>query len=223
MSASRRSSSNSTRAAPSSRALSGGRNGSNPRTRAPNAFARVATLEPTWPRPTIPIVLPSSSVPTNFDLSHLPSFSEAAATVTFRRRANSSANVCSTADTTFPVGEFRTRTPRRVAAAISMLSTPTPARPITASFGARERSSASTLVPLRTSRASASFRASSSFSRGQPTASTTSWPSRRSRSIPDEEIFSATTTRLTPGTRAEPGRSRRGASRGSRGRRLPCG
>ena len=33
-------------------------------------------------------------------------------------------------------------------------------------------------------------------------------------SIPDEEIFSATTTRLTPGTRAEPGRSRRAALRG---------
>ena len=48
-----------------------------------------------------------------------------------RSSAKSTANVCSTAETTLPVGEFRTSTPRAEAAGTSTLSTPTPARPTT--------------------------------------------------------------------------------------------
>ena len=105
----------------------------------------------------MPTVLPASSEPTNFDFSHLPAAIEAAASGTRRRSARSTANVCSTAETTLPVGEFRTRTPRAEAAGTSTLSTPTPARPTTVSFGAAAKRAASTFVALRTSSASASF------------------------------------------------------------------
>ena len=44
--------------------------------------------------------------------------------------------MCSTAETTLPVGELSTRTPRAEAAGTSTLSTPTPARPTTVSRGA---------------------------------------------------------------------------------------
>ena len=47
-------------------------------------------------------------------------------------------------------GEFMTRTPRRVAAARSTLSTPTPARPITFRFFAASITSAFIWLPLRT-------------------------------------------------------------------------
>ena len=215
------SSSSGTRGTPISRAFSAGRYGSWPSSRASNARAREATRDPTWPRPTMPTVLPASSAPTNFDFSHLPDAMDAAASGMRRSSAKSTANVCSTAETTLPVGEFRTSTPRAEAAGTSTLSTPTPARPTTASFGAAAKSSASTLVALRTSSASASFRATSSSARGTPARSITSCPAWRSRSSPAEETFSATTTRLTtPPSRSR--RARRGAPRARPCPRRPC-
>ena len=84
----------------------------------------------------MPTVLPASSVPTNFDFSQRPCAMDAAASGIRRSSASRTANVCSTADTTLPVGELRTSTPRAEAAGTSTLSTPTPARPTTVSFGA---------------------------------------------------------------------------------------
>ena len=79
----------------------------------------------------MPTVLPASSVPTNFDFSHFPAAIEAAASGIRRRSASRTPKVCSTAETTLPVGEFSTSTPRAEAAGTSTLSTPTPARPTT--------------------------------------------------------------------------------------------
>src|ERR1017187_4142501 len=57
-----------------------------------------------------------------------------------------------------PPGVFITSTPAAVAASRSTLSTPTPARPITRSLGARSSTPRSTCTALRTSRASQSAR-----------------------------------------------------------------
>ena len=62
--------------------------------------------------------------------------------------------VCSAAETTVASGAFATTIPRRVAASTSTLSTPTPARPITFRRLARSISSASSVVPERTTIAS---------------------------------------------------------------------
>ena len=61
---------------------------------------------------------------------------------------------CSAVVTLLPVGLFITTIPRRVAASISTLSTPTPARPITLSDVAASITSRVTRVPLRISSAS---------------------------------------------------------------------
>ena len=56
----------------------------------------------------------------------------------------------------FAPGVFITTMPRRVAASASILSTPTPARPITRSFGADASRASSTCTADRTTRPSAS-------------------------------------------------------------------
>ena len=61
------------------------------------------------------------------------------------------------------VGALTTSTPRAVAASTSTLSRPTPARATILSFGAAVSTSASTVVAERTSSASASGTAASSF------------------------------------------------------------
>ena len=58
--------------------------------------------------------------------------------------------VCSAAVTTLDCGAFATTIPRLVAAAISTLSTPTPARPITRRFSAFAIRSAVIFVAERT-------------------------------------------------------------------------
>ncbi len=57
--------------------------------------------------------------------------------------------MCSAVETVFPPGVFITTIPRRVAAATSMLSTPTPARTIALSLGWFSRISAVSCVPER--------------------------------------------------------------------------
>ena len=64
------------------------------------------------------------------------------------------AMVCSAAEMMLLSGTFATRTPFLVALSTSMLSTPIPARPITLRRDAAPMASASTLVPLRTTRPS---------------------------------------------------------------------
>jgi hypothetical protein len=76
-----------------------------------------------------------------------------------RASASISPMVSSATATAFAPGVFITTMPRRVAASASMLSTPTPARPTTRSFGACSISASSTCTALRTTSASASARA----------------------------------------------------------------
>src|SRR4029077_1546713 len=143
-----------------------------------------------------PSVLPRISVPMNFDRVHSPRFTEASAWGTERARAKSRAMVCSAAATMLPRGALTTRMPLRVAAATSMLSTPTPARPTTRSSRPASRIGAVTFVSLRTTRASKSgMRLINSASLSFP--ATVTSPARRSRSRPSSASGSATRIRAT--------------------------
>ncbi len=106
------------------------------------------------PIPTTPSVLPASSCPWNRFFSHLPALTLAVAAATWRESPRIMASASSATVTDDPPGVFITTTPRRVAAARSTLSTPTPARPITLSRGAFSRSRPVTFVALRTARPS---------------------------------------------------------------------
>jgi len=64
--------------------------------------------------------------------------------------------VCSAVEIVLPPGVFMTTTPRSVAACTSTLSTPTPARPTTRSFGAASMTFRVTFVSERTTIATAS-------------------------------------------------------------------
>ena len=97
-----------------------------------------------------PSVLAVSSTPMNRCFSHRPAWVERSACGICRARASSSAIVCSAAVIELPNGVFITMTPRAVAAATSMLSTPMPARPITFSRSPAAMTSAVTLVAERT-------------------------------------------------------------------------
>ena len=101
------------------------------------------------PQPMIPSVLPVSSTPMNRFFSHLPDCVETSALGICRASANISAIACSAVVIELPNGVFITITPRAVAAGISTLSTPMPARPTTFNFFARSSSFAVTLVAER--------------------------------------------------------------------------
>ena len=103
----------------------------------PKARARIATSWPMRPKPSMPSVLPSTSVPPNFERSHFPPVSDSCACGMLRASASISASVCSAAATVLASGALATMMPRFEAAATSTLSTPTPARPITRRLSAR--------------------------------------------------------------------------------------
>src|SRR5207302_540839 len=153
--------------------------------------ARLATSEPTLPRPTTPSVLPRTSTPTNLARVHSPRLTDASAWGTQRARANSNAIVCSAAATMLPRGALTTRMPFWVAAVTSMLSTPTPARPTTRSFRPASMTGAVTRVSLRTTRASKSgiCRISSASASLLTTVTSPAW---RRRSRPSSARGSAT-------------------------------
>ena len=71
-----------------------------------------------------------------------------------RASAHIMAMVCSAAVTELPWGVFMTTMPRFVAASMSTLSTPVPARPTTLSLPARSSSAGVTRVAERTTRPS---------------------------------------------------------------------
>ena len=98
----------------------------------------------------IPSVLLRTSIPTKSLRRHCPSCNDWCACGTLRARASISAKACSAAAIVLPVGEFTTAIPWRVAASRSMLSTPTPARPITWRFLPASIISAVTCVSERT-------------------------------------------------------------------------
>ena len=112
-----------------------------------------ATTLPMLPTPSIPSVLPVISVPSNFFFSHSPFRIEAVAWGIFLARATSMATACSAVVIVFPPGVFITTIPFLVAAAVSILSTPVPALPMTLRLSAASIISAVTFVALLTTRA----------------------------------------------------------------------
>ncbi len=125
-------------------------NGSKAWTSIPNARQRAATSRPIRPKPMTPRRLPKSSTPAKDFRSHFSPFIAASAGATLRARASIRATASSAVETVLPPGEFMTSTPRRVAAARSTLSTPTPARPMTFRLFAASITSAFIWLPLRT-------------------------------------------------------------------------
>ena len=97
-------------------------------------MARSATIEPMLPQPIRPSVLPVSSTPMKRFFSHLPAWVEASACGIWRASANIMAMACSAVVIELPNGVFITTTPFAVAAGMSTLSTPMPARPMTFRF-----------------------------------------------------------------------------------------
>ena len=205
------SSSNATSSTPRFAAWSWVTNGSEPSTVICIARARTAMACPILPRPTMPRVLPRTSIPVNWLRFHSPRRIDASAAAVLRASPNSRASVSSAAAIVLPVGALTTTTPARVAASRSTLSTPTPARPMTTRRVPAAISAASTLTWLRTTRASYSGRIAAISSRGRPSRSSTSWW-RRSSSRPSAARGSTTrilTAWLLRSRRAPAGRPRR--------------
>ncbi len=142
------------RAIPSSRALSCDINGSYATIRIPSPFAIFDTSYPTRPKPITPRTLPFTSTPMYFFRSHLPDFIEPFAAGILREMLSSIPMVCSAAEIVLADGAFTTSIPRSVAVSTSMLSTPTPARPITFKRVPASIISFVAFVPLRTTNAS---------------------------------------------------------------------
>jgi hypothetical protein len=93
--------------------------------------------------------LPVISTPRKRVFSHLPAWVLWSAAGISRASASSSAIACSAVVIELPNGVFMTITPFCVAAGISILSTPMPARPITLRLPAWARTFAVTLVADR--------------------------------------------------------------------------
>ena len=101
------------------------------------------------PKPTTPRVFSKSSAPVYFERAHLPLRSAAWAGEINRAEASNNEIASSAAETMFEVGALTTITPAAVAAGISTLSRPTPARAITFRPFAPAIASASILVAER--------------------------------------------------------------------------
>ena len=158
-------------------------------------MARRAISVPIRPMPRMASVLPYSSTPSKFLRSHLPAFIEASACAMLREMAMSKLNACSAVEIVFPAGVFITTMPAFVAASVSTLSTPTPARPTHLSFLAAAMTFAFTFVCERTTSPSNSPMISSSASSLRPVFTTTSTnPPSRSSATPRSLTGSATKT-----------------------------
>ena len=155
---------------PSWRPRSADTNGSKAMRRIPKARARSATSLPMRPRPAMPSVLSASSTPSQRLRSQRPATSAAWAWGTLRAWASSSAMVCSAADTMLLCGALTTITPRRVAASVSTLSRPIPARPTTSRSLPAASTSSVTVVAERMIRAWAPAHGLQQLGRGQPLA-----------------------------------------------------
>src|SRR5215208_8390051 len=128
----------------------------------------------------------------NLSFSHLPAFMEAVAWGMRRLIAQIIDIVCSAVVTVLPPGVFMTTMPRRVAAGVSTLSKPEPARPTTLSFSAAAMSSAVTFVPDRTMSPSASLISLNNSSFGILDFTTTVKPAFSSASTPCFDRLSLT-------------------------------
>ena len=131
-------------------------------------WARSATIEPILPQPMTPSVLLVISTPMKRFFSHLPAWVEASACGICRASASISVIACSAVVIELPNGVFITMMPLAVAAGMSTLSTPMPARPITLRFFAFSRILGVTLVAERMARPSKLPMSSASFSLSLP-------------------------------------------------------
>src|SRR5580700_10402446 len=131
-------------------------------------MARSATIDPMLPQPMMPSVLLKISVPRNLFFSHLPARVEASASGIWRASESISVMACSAVVIELPNGVFITMMPRAVAAGMSTLSTPMPARPITLRLLARSSIFAVTLVAERIARPSKPLMVSASLSLSLP-------------------------------------------------------
>jgi hypothetical protein len=116
----------------------------------------------------MPSVLLVISTPMKRFFSHLPAWVEASACGISRASASISVIACSAVVIMLPNGVFITMMPLAVAAGISTLSTPMPARPITFRFFAFSRILGVTLVAERMARPSKLPISSASFSLSPP-------------------------------------------------------
>ncbi|BAC18188.1 conserved hypothetical protein [Corynebacterium efficiens YS-314] len=147
-----------------------------------------------WPKPTIPTVLPKISTPLKEERFHSPSRRVASAAGIWRAVDRSRETACSQAEWMLEVGALATMTPASVAAGMSTLSRPTPARPTIFRLGAAAMTSASTLVAERTRRASASLTASSSSGRLGPSTQRTSTASPSASTVDCASLSAISTT-----------------------------
>src|SRR5690348_14130565 len=131
-------------------------------------WARSATIEPMLPQPMIPRVLPVISTPKNRFFSHLPACVDTSACGIWRASASIKVIACSAVVIELPKGVFITMMPFCVAAGISTLSTPMPARPMTFRFLAFSRTFGVTLVAERIARPSNCPISSASLSLSAP-------------------------------------------------------
>src|SRR5512134_1219014 len=161
-------------------------------TRIPMPCASLVKWLPIWPTPTMPSTLLKSSTPMNLSFSHLPALTDVVACGMRRLMAQIIDIVCSAVVTVFPPGVFMTTMPRRVAAGVSTLSRPDPARPTTFNFSAAAMSSSVTFVPERTMRPSASLISLKSSSFGILDFTTTLKPAFSRSSTPCLERLSLT-------------------------------
>ena len=153
-----------------------------------------ATSRPILPSPNTPRVLPVSWQPRNLLFSHFPALMLASAAGTCLAIDINKLMVCSAVLKVLASGVFITTIPLRVAAATSMLSTPTPPRTITLSLPGFSIRSAVMRVPLRTTTPSARRRAALSSSPFKPGLSSSSMPALRKISRPGSSILSLINT-----------------------------
>ncbi len=125
---------------------------------------------------------------------HWPAARELWAAGMWRARLRMWPTVSSAAEMMFEVGAFTTITPAVVAALMSTLSRPTPARAMTFSFGADAIASASTFVADRTSTAAASASAASSAGRSVPSTDLISKSGPRASTVAGESSSAIRTT-----------------------------
>src|SRR5436309_7047395 len=151
----------------------------------PSAAANFATRRPMLPTPTMPSVLPASSVlPTTRVAPQSPFRVSVSMSRVRLTQASMSISACSATACEFEPGAWTTATPSRVAAGMSTVSSPTPCRPTT-----RSRLHAAIRLALQLGRmrnripcaSTAAFASPASVSSSQTTTrasfSSSAWPS----------------------------------------------
>ena len=144
----------------------------------------------------MPIFFSKSSMPVYLERFHSPSLRAELACGMWRARLRMWPTVSSAAETMLEVGALTTMTPAWVAALMSTLSRPTPARAITLRFLAAAMASASTWVAERTRIASTSAIAESSWERSAPSVWRISKSGPRASTVAGESSSARSTTGL---------------------------